>query len=122
MTALDTDTAQLLSVVHSAATEKLALEPVALDLRELTTMTEVLYVCHADSGRAVDAIAQHLLDELRASGEKAIHVEGLGGQRWVLIDMGSIMIHVFMNESREFYGLEKLWADAETVELPETVA
>lgn len=122
MTPLDTDTAQLLSVVHSAATEKLAIEPVALDLRELTTMTELLYVCHADSGRGVDAIAQHVLDELRSAGEKAIHVEGLGGQAWVLVDLGSIMVHVFLNERREFYGLEKLWADAEDVELPETVA
>lgn len=122
MTPLDTDTAHLLSVVHAAATEKLAMDPVALDLRELTTMTELLYVCHADSGRAVDAIAEHLLGELRKAGEKAIHVEGLGGQQWVLIDLGSIMIHVFMNERREFYGLEKLWADAERLELPETVA
>ncbi len=122
MTALDTDTAKLLSVIHAAALEKLAREPVALDLRGLTTMADVLYVCHADAGRAVDAIADFILEELRRVGEKAIHVEGRGGQRWVLIDLGAIMVHVFLGERREFYALEKLWADAEPLELPETAA
>jgi ribosome-associated protein len=122
VTALDPDTAQLLSVIHQAASEKLAQEPVALNLRGLTTMTDALYVCHADSGRAMDAVADHLIAELRKVGEKALHVEGLGGQQWVLIDLGSIMVHVFMNERREFYGLEKLWADAEQLELPEVAA
>ena len=122
MTALDTDTAHLLSVIHAAASEKLAREPVALDLRGLTSMTDVLYVCHADADRAVDAIAGFILEELRRIGEKAIHVEGLGGQRWVLIDLGAIMVHVFLGERREFYALEKLWGDAEPLELPETAA
>jgi len=110
VTALDTDTAKLLSVIHAAASEKLAHEPVALDVRGLTTMTDVLYVCHADAGRAVDAIADFILEELRRVGE------------WVLIDLGAIMVHVFLAERREFYGLEKLWADAEPLELPETAA
>lgn len=122
MTALEADTARLLSVVHEATTEKLAKEPVALDLRGLTSMTDLLYVCHADSGRALDAVAEHLLEQLRAAGEKAIHVEGLGGQQWVLIDLGSVMVHVFLNERREFYALEKLWSDAEQVPLPELEA
>ena len=122
MTALDTDTARLLSVVHEAALEKLAKEPAALDLRGLTGMTDALYVCHADSGRALDAISENVLEKLRAVGEKAIHVEGLGGQQWVLIDLGSLMVHVFLGDRREFYALEKLWADAESIALPEDAA
>ena len=121
MSPLDADTARILEVIHAAATEKLAREPVALDLRGLTTMTDVLYVCHADSGRAMDAIAENLLEKLRAAGEKAIHVEGLGGQQWVLVDLGSVMAHVFLRERRDYYGLEKLWADAEPIELAEAV-
>ena len=122
MTALDSDTAHLLSVIHEAAVEKMAHDPVALDLRGLTSMADVLYVCHAESGRALDAIADSVIAELRRIGEKALHVEGLGGQRWVLIDLGSIMVHIFVEERREFYGLEKLWADATPVELSETKA
>lgn len=121
MTTLDADTAHLLEVVHAAAAEKLAREPVALDLRGLTTMTDVLYACHADSGRALDAIAENVVEKLRAAGEKSLHVEGLGGQQWVLIDLGSLMVHVFLAERREYYGLEKLWADAEPLELTEPV-
>lgn len=122
MKPMDTDTAHLLEVVHSAAMQKLARDPVALDLRGLTTMTDVLYVCHVESGRALDAVIEHVLEQLRAAGERSLHVEGLGGQQWVLIDLGSLMVHVFLRERRELYALEKLWADAEPLELSETVA
>ena len=98
MTPLDADTARLLEVVHSAATEKLAREPVALDLRGLTTMTDVLYACHADSGRAPDRIPV----DFGSTGTSGLHVSCVVGLR-------------------EYYGLEKLWADAEPLELTEPV-
>jgi ribosome-associated protein len=116
---LDPETAEVLALIHGAARAKLCKEPVALDLREVTTMTEVIYVCHAENGRAVQAIAGEIGRSIRKSGRKVPHVEGEHGQEWVLFDMGWIMVHVFLEERREFYALEKLWHDARPVELPD---
>lgn len=118
MKPLDPEVAQRLELVHQAAASKLAKEPVALDVRDVTVMTDVIYVCHGDSGRAVDAIADAILDRLSKAKQRAAHVEGQGGQNWVLIDLGPIMVHVFARERRSYYGLEKLWHDAPRVELP----
>jgi ribosome-associated protein len=115
---LDVAVSAVLDLVHAAACRKLAREPVALDVREVTTITDVIYVCHGDSSRAVAAIAQGILDGLEGARKRAGHVEGLEAQQWVLIDLGSVMVHVFLRDRRDYYALEKLWHDARRVALP----
>ena len=104
-----------LNAIHAAATRRLAREPVALDVHELSSVTDVLYVCHGDSTRAVDAI----VDEIVGALEGTYHVEGRDALQWVLIDAGDVMVHVFLRERRSFYDLERLWHDARPLELPE---
>ncbi len=119
-TELTADVQELLDLVHEAASAKLARSPVAIDLRELTTMTDVLYVCHADSRPAVEAIVDGVRRAFKQSGRKVPHVEGLGPDpQWVLMDLGSLMVHVFRGERREFYGLERLWSDGRRLSLEE---
>ena len=114
---LDPEVARILDVVHEAATSKLARDPVALDVREVSLIADVLYVCHADSTRAVDAIVDAIRDRLREAGLRPGHVEGQKTSQWVLIDVGDVIAHVFLGERRRYYDLEGLWHDADRVEL-----
>jgi ribosome-associated protein len=107
-----------LGIVHEAASSKLAKEPVALDIRESTTMADVIYVCHADSGRAVDAVAEEIVKRLREGRVPIDHVEGFKQQQWVLIDLGAMLVHVFLRDRRDHYSLERLWHDGHPIQLP----
>lgn len=117
MTTLPTGLMATLELVHAAALRKLAREPVALDVRELSTITDVIHVCHGDSTRAVEAIADEILAALRGAHAGPHHVEGRAALQWVLIDAGDLMIHVFLAEKREYYDLERLWHDAPSIPL-----
>ena len=118
MSKLPAGTQRLLDSVHEGAASKLARNPVALDVSEVTAMTDVIYVCHGESGRAVEAITAAVLEKLEEDGVRVDHVEGLREQQWVLIDLGSVMVHVFVAERRGYYSLERLWHDARPIELP----
>lgn len=117
MKPLDADTARRVALVHEAATSKLARDPVALDMRDVSLVADVLYVCHGDNPRAVEAIVDAIAARLRAAGEPVGHVEGRGDAQWVLLDLGDVIVHVFQAERRQYYKLEDLWHDAVRVEL-----
>ncbi len=117
MKELDADTARRLAIVHETAVAKVAREPVALDVREVSLFTDVLYVCHGDNVRAVEAIVNGITKALRDEGQRVSHVEGRQQAHWVLLDLGDIVVHVFLAERRSFYNLEGLWHDAVELEL-----
>lgn len=93
-----------------------------LDLRGLCHFTDYFVICHGSSSRQVlaiaDAIEERLFDEGR---RKPKHVEGRRVADWVLMDFIDVVVHVFVDEKREFYGLERLWGDAPRVVLPGTM-
>lgn len=95
--------------------EKKANDVTVLDLRKLkTSMADYFVVCHATSDKQVVAIADSVEDTVRKeTGEKPWHVEGRELAEWVLLDYFDIVVHVFKEEKREFYGIEELWSDAE---------
>jgi ribosome-associated protein len=117
VSALPEDLQSVIDAIHAAAGRKLARDCVALDVRTLSSITDVLYICHGASARAVDAIVDEVLDALAAEGRRGHHVEGRAAQQWVLIDGGDVMIHVFVEEKRHHYDLERLWHDAPKVPL-----
>jgi ribosome-associated protein len=82
---------------------------------ELTTMADYFVICSGRSERQVQALAGAIIDELRKDRVRPLGVEGLEAARWVLIDLGSVIVHVFAPEEREFYGLERLWSQAAPV-------
>lgn len=88
---------------------------VALDLRGLSSATDYFVVATGTSDVQVKAIAEHVIDSLRAEGLRPKHAEGLSAARWVLLDYFDFVVHVFHSEARSFYGLEQLWGDAPTV-------
>jgi ribosome-associated protein len=79
---------------------------------ELTTMADYFIICSGRSDRQVQALSGTILDELRDEGVRPLGVEGLESARWVLIDYGAVIVHVFAPEEREYYGLERLWNKA----------
>lgn len=101
--------------VVALAEDKKAADIVLLDLGELTTLADYFVICSGGSERQIDAIADAVADGLRAEGERPIGREGAAASHWVLLDYGSVIVHVFTPPEREYYQLERHWAAAKTV-------
>ncbi|MEW6683210.1 MAG: ribosome silencing factor [Nitrospirota bacterium] len=102
----------------TVARDKLAEEVLVLDVAALTTVASYLVIGSGDSVRQVKAIAEAVDEALAAEGVRLLHSEGVEHGRWVLLDYGDVVVHVFHREAREFYRIERLWADAPEVDLP----
>ena len=101
--------------VH-AALDKKAIDLDVLAVSELTSIADYFILCSATSERQAQAIADAVLEKLRqALDVKPLLVEGTTPGRWVLLDFGDFIFHVFTEDCRRFYGLERLWGDAPNV-------
>ena len=85
-------------------------ETITIDLRGKSAFSDYMIVTSGRANRHVGAIAENVTKALKENGVKTIHVEGLSNCDWVLIDSGDVVVHVFRPEVREFYNLERLWA------------
>jgi len=94
--------------------EKKGYNVLKLDLRELENrIADFFVICHGTSTSQVDSICDSVEDTVRKNaGEKPLHIEGLDNCFWVLLDYGNVVVHIFLEEYRNFYSLESLWADA----------
>lgn len=109
---------ELAKVAAIAADSKKAEDIVLLDLTPMTDVCDYFLICTGSNARLVDAIVDEVRDKVRTNcGEKPISTEGRDGLRWVLVDYGSVVVHVFQPEARDFYRLERLWNEAPRVEL-----
>ncbi len=97
------------------ASDKKALDVVVLDVRGLASYAEYFVLMTAESEPQLNAIADHVEEQMKARGERPLGIEGARGGRWVLIDFGDVVAHVFYQDTRGFYDLEGLWADAPRV-------
>ena len=94
------------------ASDKKAADIVLLEIRELTTLADYFVICSGASERQLNAIASGIVDGLRDEGTKPVGKEGSSNAHWMLIDYGSVIVHVMAPPEREFYQLERLWAEA----------
>jgi ribosome-associated protein len=101
----------------AAAVDKKAIDLVVLDLRKASAFTDFFVIATGATTRQVQAIAEGVREALAKAGAKPAIVEGLDRAEWVLIDYFDFVVHVFTPATREFYGLERLWGDAERVEV-----
>lgn len=99
-----------------AALEKKALDVVVLDLKKSGAFTDHFALCSGQTGRQVKAIVDEIIKRLRENGGRPSHVEGYELGEWVLIDCFDFVVHVFTQETRRFYDLERLWGSAERFE------
>jgi len=100
-----------------AALDKKAADVVVLDLRGTPAFTDFFVLCSGQSQRQVKAIADGVEDALRTAKVRPSHVEGYERAEWVLMDYFTFIVHVFTPQTRAFYSLERLWGDAERIEV-----
>jgi ribosome-associated protein len=105
-----------------AALDKKASDVVVLDLRNTPAFTDFFILCSGHSTRQVKAIADAVEEALRAGKVRPAHVEGYERGEWVLMDYFTFIVHVFTPQTRDFYSLERLWGDAERLEISDEPA
>jgi len=102
----------LLNIVFKAADDKRAEDPVVLNMQSISLLADYFVICHANSERQVQAIAKEIQESAGKAGYTLKRMEGFDTGRWVLIDLGDVVAHVFHREERGYYNLERLWGDA----------
>jgi ribosome-associated protein len=101
----------------NAALDKKADELVIMDMRGISSFTDYFIICSGRSDRQVQGIADSVGTEMKKAGIPPLGIEGFTEGKWVLLDYGDVVVHVFYAPIREFYDLERLWADAPRIEL-----
>lgn len=101
-----------------AAIDKKAENVKILDLTNLSGFTEYFVICSGMSDRQVQAIAESVEFEMESSEHELVSIEGYAEGRWVLMDLGDVVVHIFLDALREYYDLENLWVDAPRVKIP----
>ena len=101
--------------VVELADDKKAADIVLLDLTGLTTLADAFVICSGGSERQLDAIADGIVEGLRAEKVRPIGREGMAVSHWVLLDFGAVVVHIFTPPERDYYSLEKHWSEARTV-------
>jgi len=103
----------------SLALAKKAKEILILDVRKLTSITDYFVICSGSSNIHVDTIADSIVSKLKSKRIDPLHIEGKSQAQWILIDYVGVIVHVFSEPIRKFYGLEKLWGEGGSVKFPE---
>jgi ribosome-associated protein len=101
-----------------AALDHKAIDLAILEVKSLSSFTDYFVISSGNSDRQVQAIASHIEEKLGKQGLQPLGIEGKRDGRWVLLDYGDVVIHIFYHPIRELYDLERLWSDAPRVELP----
>ena len=104
-----------------ALDDKKGQEIKVLETGELTTLADYFVICSATSTTQIKALADECERVLKLAGEAPHHIEGHRGGTWVLLDFSSVVIHIFNDEARKFYDLERLWGDAAPVDLSDVL-
>ncbi|MBK7030754.1 MAG: ribosome silencing factor [Bacteroidales bacterium] len=110
----------LADIIVKGMQERKAIEIVKLNLGKVpNSITDYFVICHGNSRTQVEAIADSVQAEVKkAVGYNPWHKEGHENAEWILLDYFDVVVHIFLEESRSFYKLEKLWADAERIDIP----
>lgn len=111
----------MLEIAVKAADSKRAEDIIVLDVSEISLLADYFMICSANSERQINAIVDEVIDKEEEAKIDVKRVEGKEGGKWVLIDLGDVIVHVFHNSERTFYNLEKLWADAPLVSITEWI-
>ncbi|MDQ0416210.1 ribosome-associated protein [Croceifilum oryzae] len=107
----------LAQLAATVAEEKKAHGVTILDIRGLSVFADYFVVCHGNSQTQVQAIVTGIKEKMNEEGIQIRGVEGFQDARWVLVDLGDVVVHVFHRDERDFYDLERLWGDAPKIDL-----
>ncbi|WP_102345524.1 ribosome silencing factor [Bacillus sp. Marseille-P3661] len=109
----------IVSIAAKAADDKKAEELTILDMKGVSLVADYFIICHGNSEKQVQAIAREVKDKANETGIDIRRLEGFEEARWVLIDLGDVIVHVFHRDERIYYNLERLWGDAPRVNIQE---
>ena len=104
-----------------ALDEKKGGDIAAIEITEQTTLADYFVLCTATSTTQIKAMSDACEEAMEKQGERVHHIEGHRGGTWLLMDFSSVVVHIFMDEARKFYDLERLWGDAEEVPLDDVL-
>ena len=110
-------TEKYLEIANKALDEKFANDIVILDIRKISVLTDYFIICDGNNANQIRAMAAEAEGKLGKAGLPLRRHEGDGSEGWLLLDFGDIIIHIFNNETRAYYKLEKVWADAVQVKI-----
>ena len=105
------DTEKLLTLAKNALEDKQAADIQTLNVREFSSITDFMVIATGKTARQANALAQHVIEQAKASGYRPLGEEGRDTGEWVLIDLGDVIVHIMQPQTREFYQLEKLWSE-----------
>lgn len=108
---------EMTDIVAKAMDEKKGKDIKALETGELTTLAEYFVLCTGTSNTQIKALSDAVEKAMTEAGEEPHHIEGHRSGTWVLMDYSCVVVHIFTEEAREFYDLERLWKDAKEVDL-----
>jgi ribosome-associated protein len=100
-----------------AALDKRAGDLVVLDVQRVSGVTDFFLICSGKSTTHLQTITDAIRGELKGEGVQPLHAEGVAESGWILLDYGDVLMHVFLEDTRAYYALERLWGDAPTVPL-----
>jgi ribosome-associated protein len=103
-----------------AALDKRAGDLVVLDVQRVSSVTDYFLICSGKSTTHLETITDAIRAELRGEGVNVLHAEGVAESGWVLLDYGDVLMHVFLEDTRLYYALERLWGDAPTLSLEDS--
>lgn len=110
-----------MQIIAKLLDEKKANNIKVLKVADLTLLADYFIICSANSTTQVKSLSDNLQEMMEEKGEDLVQKEGKQGLNWILLDYSDVIVHIFYQETREFYGLEKLWADAEEIDITEIV-
>ena len=112
---------EIAKVAAAAAADKKAVRPILLDLRGQSDLCDYQFICSGENERQTKAIADAIEEQCKTSGGvRPVAVEGKQTGNWVLMDYGSVMVHIFYSHLRDYYGIEQLWPKAKFVDLKDS--
>lgn len=113
---------EMIAVAVKALDDKKGKDMKVLYTADQTTLADYFVICSGTSNTQVRALAEAVEEAMSKAGEEPHHIEGHRGGQWTLLDYSAVVIHVFTEEGREFYDLERLWSDAQQVDISEYLA
>lgn len=115
------DSKLLIDSIIEGLLEKKAKDIKLLDVRSLTTLTDYFVVCHGTSETQIRALANSAMEKVKETlGENVWKKEGMDVRRWIILDYVNVVVHIFSEEKRQYYGIERMWSDADITEIEDT--
>lgn len=113
----NTNAKEMVKIIFKALDEKKAENIKILDIKHISVMADYFIICNGSNKHQILALQDSVIEHLTKAGFTAKNIEGKNGESWILMDYRDVIVHIFDNENREFYNLERLWQDGKEIDI-----